>query len=154
MGLFQVYLDTLQHRTGHGDISTKWSKTKELSGRVGGHFSATKHYHLSQVTNLSCQTKYTRCIYGKNRNKLCVTGTEQRSLPKCAVCPRARKPIKVSVCTNLPMMWMCSFFPLLLPASAPSKDQWVRRVLTLNDAWPLAGGTEPGVGVFSLHEAD
>lgn len=45
-------------------------------------------------------------------------------------------------------------FPALLPASAASKDQWNSRVLTLNGAWPLASGTEPGVGVFSLHKAD
>lgn len=45
-------------------------------------------------------------------------------------------------------------FPALLPASGPSKDQWMSHVLTLNGAWPLASSTEPGVGVLSLREAD
>lgn len=145
MGLFPVYLVTLQpqQHTGLSDISTKWSKTENLSGGVGVDFAATKHYHLSQPTKLCCQTKYTRCIYFENRNKLCVTRTEELSLQKIAICPRASKPIKVSVCTNLPVMWMCSFFHrsfLLRPLRKISESAMFWHLTTLD---LLAHGAEP-----------
>lgn len=152
MSLFQVYLVTVQHRTAQDRATSALSEAKLRTSVVNlGSFFCDKTRSIITTTRFNCQTKYTRCIYGKNWNKLCVTRTEKRSLQKQAVCPQA---IKVSVCTNLPMRWMCSFFPVLLPALAPSKDQRVDHVLTLNDAWPLARGTEPGVRVFSLHEAD
>lgn len=106
----------------------------EPQWQIWGQFSATKHYHLSQPTKFSCQTKYTRCIYGENRNKLCVRTTFSVK----TVCPGAHKPIKVSVCANLPMMWMCSFFQhsfLLQPLLKISESAMFWHLTTL-DLWP------------------
>lgn len=133
-GLFR-YCAALQH-TGLNDTSTEWWETESLSGGVGVIFLQQNiiiyHNRLSAAVKQN-----THAAFRAKTETNFVLRIEKLSLQKHAVCPRA---IKVSVCTNLPMVWMLSFLPPRLPAPTPSKDQRVRHVLTLNDAWPLVRG--------------
>lgn len=131
MGLFQVYLDTLQ---GWATLAPNEAK---LRTSVWGSFFYNKTLSFITTDQLQLSNKiHTSLLQRKQKQTL---RTEQLSLPKYGVCPRAHKPIKVSVCTNHPMMWMCPFLhrAFLLQPLLKIRESAMFWHLTMLDLWPV-----------------